>query len=209
METLDELLAHHGVKGMKWGVRKTREETNKSPRFTPHQKEVAKKVAIGAGVLALAAGAAYVTYTMHKSGHMPISDVKRIGDTLAAKSAVSHILSEPTDVIHATRGRDVGFSFLKKGGVHDPLHLYESAFGADSHNMSFFKKLPDGKIAASFLDPEGRKDFAGRSIPHQVIIPRHMADGINNSDDVINKIWPLLRDTYRQHYSLPKYSSYS
>jgi hypothetical protein len=179
-------LEHFGVKGMKWGVRKER---------TPAEKRaLAKKVAIGTGALLLIAGTAVVAHQMHKNGKLNFgSSSKTIS---AGKQAVDKILSEPTDVIHATRGHSKGFTFLKTGGTPSPLSVYENAFGRDTHSSDVFKKLADGKIAAGFDDPLGRRDAAGRVIPHQVVIPKSMAGGINNLDDVRGKIWPLIQEQY-------------
>lgn len=56
VETVDEFLSHFGTKGMKWGVRKARDapDTFKSKAQLDkeaHNREIAKKVAIGAGVV--------------------------------------------------------------------------------------------------------------------------------------------------------------
>ena len=37
MTTVDEILQHHGVKGMKWGVRKDRGLSTASPAHPPHE----------------------------------------------------------------------------------------------------------------------------------------------------------------------------
>lgn len=42
--TTDVYIAHHGVKGMKWGVRKARKKTNTSAPRTKTKKAAAKKV---------------------------------------------------------------------------------------------------------------------------------------------------------------------
>ena len=73
---------------------------------------------------------------------------------------------------------------------------YERAFGSSYEKASHFEKLTDGRVAATFADPKGRKDFAGRTIPHQVVIPASMANGINSVDDVVNKVWPTLEQSY-------------
>ncbi len=55
-------LYHHGVKGMKWGVRKDRQtgtsnsKKTSRPELTPKQKRIARNVAIGAAVAAAAVG---------------------------------------------------------------------------------------------------------------------------------------------------------
>ena len=193
--TFDETLVHFGVKGMKWGVRKERTSAEK--------KALAKKVAIGTGVLLVAAGAAAVTYQLNKNGKLPMKDVSALAKQ--GKKAADAVLKEQTDVVHATRGKYKGFQFLKKGGVPDPLAIYEEAFGADSAERgNIFRKMANGKIAATFADPKDRLDFAGRPIRHQVLIPKSMTDGVDNIDDVKSKIWPVLKDAYDAFYESSK-----
>lgn len=70
-ETYEDYLAHYGVKGMKWGVRKGRRSgskasrTSNSPASKRNRKETAKKVAKAA---AITAGAAAATYVVAKHG---------------------------------------------------------------------------------------------------------------------------------------------
>jgi hypothetical protein len=201
---LDEaLLVHYGVKGMHWGIRNEQSSSGRSssgrkqPRFTPEQKARAKKVAIGAGALAVAAGAAYIAYRMNKSGNIPLSSLKA---TTSAKKVVRD-LTEQTDIIHSSRTKNKGFHFVRTGGLPDPLHAYESAFGQDSGGRNMFKKLADGRVAAIFDDPEGRVDHAGRKIPHEVVVPKSMAEGINSMDDIKAKIWPIIKPTYDDVYA--------
>lgn len=57
-------LAHHGVKGQRWGVRKRREQYAVNPNDPNAQrqrrKRIARNVAIGIGATAAAAGAGYL-----------------------------------------------------------------------------------------------------------------------------------------------------
>lgn len=70
-ETYDDYLAHYGVKGMKWGVRKNRRSGSKASRKNDgsaqkrNRKETVKKVAKAA---AITAGAAAATYVVAKHG---------------------------------------------------------------------------------------------------------------------------------------------
>lgn len=68
--TPGEVLEHSGVKGMRWGVRKAESTGGDKPK-----KSLGKKVAIGAGVVTLAAGAGFVAYTLKKSGAIPVSSL--------------------------------------------------------------------------------------------------------------------------------------
>jgi hypothetical protein len=201
---------------MKWGVRKAETggsgaakpaKADKGPFWTPERKHRAKQVAIGTGILVAVAGAAFVGYKLHQNGKLPLSALKKKPPTPQTTAVVKKIVQEPTDIIHATRGKNRGFGFLKKGGIPDPLASYERAFGANSGKLDVFEKLDDGSIASSFLDPSGRKDFSGRVIPHQVLIPKSMTEGINSQSDVMSKIWPKLKPAYDAHYDLPAYDS--
>lgn len=206
---LDELV-HYGVKGMHWGVRKDdgASGTKKPSRFTPEQKTRAKQVAIGAGVLVAVAGSIYVAKQMNTSTmQVPVSRIKP--PSSATKKVVDKVLQEQTDIIHASRGRNVGFRFLKSGGLKDALADYEKAFGANNGQSEVFERLSDGRIAAAFLDPHGRSDVAGRRIPHQVLIPRSMAGDVHNLDDVKTKIWPKLADAYDEVYKMPRSDKFS
>lgn len=200
-----EELVHFGVKGMKWGVRKDRtgsEDTSTKPQKVPltseQKKERAKKVAIGVGALAAVAGAAFIAYQLQQSGNL---DVSKISETMPSTTKVAATkkikeITEQTEIVHASRGKNKGFEFFRQGGLPNYLSEYEKVFGADSGKSSHFEKLPDGRAAAAFLDPKGRTDFAGRPIPHQVIIPKSLAANVHNMDDVMSKIWPELEKTY-------------
>lgn len=63
----DEVLAHHGVKGMKWGVRKQRAASGGAGSTKKHKGLSRKQKAAIAGVLGTAA-AAGAGYYLHKSG---------------------------------------------------------------------------------------------------------------------------------------------
>jgi len=92
---------------------------------------------------------------------------------------------------------------LKKGDTPNFFTHWENAFVKEvgnSDTASVFQKLSEGKIAAAFKDPEDRRDFSGRPISHQVIIPKSMTSGIESIDDVKKKIWPILKDSYDAFY---------
>lgn len=213
---VDDFLAHYGVKGMKWGRKKADSSGQSSPSGasqTPAssssdaeakaalRKARAKKVAIGVGILAVAAGTAYVGYQLNKNGSLQLNGLKK--PTAEVKKKANDIINqEPTMFIHASRLKTKGFKFYQQGGLSDSLAEYTKAFGHDASGSETFKRYGDNneKIAASFLDPDGRRDTAGRVIPHEIVIPKSMANGINNLDDVKKKIWPLLSEEYGRLY---------
>ena len=202
--SLEEALEHYGVKGMKWGVRRTPEQlgrarANRTAKLTPEQKQKVKKVAIITGGILLTAGAAYAGYNLSTQGSRALSSAVESSTAKTGKVAAEKVLSEPTSVIYSSRGKNKGFRFLEDGGTKTVLSEWEKAFGADggeagSHG-DFFKKY-EGKIAAQFMDPKGRRDAAGRLIPHSIILPPTMTEGVNSIEDVKTKVWPTLEKTY-------------
>ena len=197
--TYEDYLAHYGVKGMKWGRRKDRSSSKKDGSEKTSEKsarkEKLKKAAIGAGVLVAVAGGAYLA----RKGLMnaKVEDVKKKGPDSKAKDFTESF----SNVAFLTRGKDYGFRFLDSGGTKTPLSDLEGLFGDSVMDQSagFFEKN-GGVIGASFLDPDGRKDQAGRTIPHFVVVPKSMSKDINNLDDVVSKVWPQLKDRYPYTY---------
>ena len=63
--------------------------------------------------------------------------------------------------IWATRGRTWGFRFLRKGGLVDPLGVYEATFSKVGDQPEAWRRVAD-KVALRFPDPDGRR---GRGRP--------------------------------------------
>ena len=83
----DEVLAHHGVKGMKWGVRKQRAASGGAGSTKKRKGLSRKQKAAIAGVLGTAA-AAGAGYYLHKSGKgKKIAALAKKGGTSAKKYA--------------------------------------------------------------------------------------------------------------------------
>lgn len=64
----EDLLVHFGIKGMRWGVRKSSSSGGSSKK----KMSTKKKVAIGAGV---AVGAAAVAFALTRRGKVPVKNV--------------------------------------------------------------------------------------------------------------------------------------
>lgn len=205
---IDAFLEHHGVKGMRWGVRKQRESgdpSDSSSKTTSNHKKLKTAGLIIGGVAAvalIAAGAYYVS----KNGGLPISSLKTT-DISKGKEAfeglAKHAAEEPTSPVLATRGKYIGNGFLMKGGLSDPIHEYDKAgFNNGLVNVGTHRRYGEAaeKVAVSFLDPKGRTDHAGRIIGHEVIIPAQHAEGINTFEDASNKAWSLIKDTFDPFY---------
>jgi hypothetical protein len=193
-DEVDDFLEHFGTKGMKWGVRKER-TTGENDRAPVDKKALAKRVAIGAGILAAAAGAAYLASQNYKS-----TSTNSLSDSSirAGSHSAKVIASEPTSIIYSGR-RNSGTSFLKTGGVPSAIQEYDKAGFSDSSG-EMFKRYGSNKekVAAKFLDPDGRKDSSGRPIYHEVIVPASMSQNLNSVDDVVKETWPHLRDSYSE-----------
>jgi hypothetical protein len=101
----------------------------------------------------------------------------------------------PGSLIWATRGRSWGFRFLLNGGRSDPLLDYERSF-ADLKDEPTTWRRAAAKVALRFPDPLGRKDAAGRVIPHEFVVSGDLADGIESVEDGVQQIWPLVAGAY-------------
>lgn len=106
-------------------------------------------------------------------------------------------------LVWATRGRDWGFRFLLDGGLADPLPLYETAFAGIGEEPEAWRR--DRKTVALRLpDPLGRRDAAGRIIPHEFVATGPSADGIHSAEDGRRLIWPLVAERYAEIWELPQ-----
>ncbi len=103
----------------------------------------------------------------------------------------------PEGLIWATRGRHWGFRFLLDGGLSDPLPEYERIFEGLGDEPTVWR-LAAGKGALRFPDPDGRRDAAGRVIPHDFVVSGDLASEIQSAEDGLQQIWPLLAEAYAQ-----------
>lgn len=101
----------------------------------------------------------------------------------------------PERLIWATRGRSWGFRFLLKGGLSDPLLVYERSF-ADLQDEPTTCHRAAGKVALRFPDPLGRRDASGRVIPHEFVLFGDLADDIESVEDGLQQVWPLVAEAY-------------
>lgn len=96
--------------------------------------------------------------------------------------------ADRSDFIWATRGRTWGFRFLRRGGLEDPLGLYEEAFSQVGDQPEAWHRVAD-MVALRFPDPEGRRDAAGRVIPHDFVLFGHWADLVSSLEEGRERVW--------------------
>jgi len=101
----------------------------------------------------------------------------------------------PERLIWTTRGRSWGFRFLLKGGLSDPLLVYERSFAGLGDEPTTCHRAA-GKVALRFPDPLGRRDASGRVIPHEFVVFGDLADEIASVEDGLQRVWPLVAEAY-------------
>lgn len=109
----------------------------------------------------------------------------------------------PENLIWATRGRSWGFRFLLDGGLPDPLPEYERHFASSVDAAEIWLRAAAG-VALRFPDPLGRRDSAGRVIPHEFVVMGDLADGIHSVESGLDTIWPLVAGTYARIWEAEK-----
>ena len=72
---MENVLYHHGVKGMKWGHRKARSSSNGTSRKGKRVAKIARNVAIAGAITAVAVGAS--RSILKKNGGVKLSSLKR------------------------------------------------------------------------------------------------------------------------------------
>lgn len=101
----------------------------------------------------------------------------------------------PAHLIWATRGHKWGFRFLLDAGRGDPLSDYERAFAGELDHPVVWRQ--EGEFTAvRFPDPLGRRDAAGRVIPHEFVALGDLAASITSVDDGTKRLWPLVEHAY-------------
>lgn len=103
-------------------------------------------------------------------------------------------------LIWATRGRNWGFRFLRNGGFTDPLPAYDAAFTGIVAVPSAYKRVGT-TVAVRFPDPHGRRDAAGRLIPHDLVVFPPLSNDVHTVEDALEKVWPLIATEYDDAWS--------
>lgn len=105
-------------------------------------------------------------------------------------------------LIWATRGRNWGFRFLRDGGFQDPLPEYDAVFSGVEDEPEAWRRVAE-KVALRFPDPLGRKDAAGRVIPHEFVAFGPLAEGVASVADGLRLIWPLVAEEFARVWDRP------
>lgn len=103
-------------------------------------------------------------------------------------------------LIWATRGRSWGFRFLLRGGMSDPLLEYERIFRELADDPLTYGRAGE-KVALRFPDPGGRRDTAGRVIPHEFVVSGDLAHHLESAEDGRDQVWPLVEVVYARVWS--------
>lgn len=104
--------------------------------------------------------------------------------------------------IWATRGRTWGFRFLLDAGLQDPRTEYLRRFAVVENVMPAYRRDGD-VVVARFPDPLGRRDSAGRIIPHEFVVFSPTSNAISSVDDAIRELWPEVAETFDRIWDSP------
>jgi hypothetical protein len=88
------------------------------------------------------------------------------------------------------------------GSGDDPLRAYDEAFDGVGDATEVLRHQ-DGFAALRFTDPEGRRDRAGRPIPHEFVLFPPLSERVRSMDDALAEVWPLVRDRYAVVWDQP------
>lgn len=105
--------------------------------------------------------------------------------------------------IWATRGKNWGFRFLRTAGRSNPLEIYEAAFSGVADTSEAFRGTAD-TVAFRFLDPEKRRDAAGRVIPHEFVLFPPFPGRVSSVADGFRLVWPLVRNDFARDWEQPR-----
>lgn len=106
------------------------------------------------------------------------------------------------NLLWVTRGYRWGFKFMDDGGLEDPLPTFEEAFAKVASTTEIYEPI-GSRAVLRFLDPEGRRDGAGRPIRHEFVLFKPLADQVSSLEEARSLVWPLVRDKYAEAWDGP------
>jgi len=121
-QAIDDFFAHHGVKGMRWGVRNASDDS--SPRESMSTK---KKVVIGAAAGTALVGVAATAVILRKNGKLPMSSFSRSSRSAAAKTAA--------------RGKQAVQVLQEANALATKMKEFEATLKTDNNNL--YKSMVD------------------------------------------------------------------
>jgi hypothetical protein len=74
--------------------------------------------------------------------------------------------------------------------------VYEGAFSNVGDQPEAWHRVADNVAALRFPDPDGRRDAAGRVIPHDFVLLGRLADEINSLDEGRQRLWHEVADDF-------------
>lgn len=201
MAETEDFLAHYGIRGMKWGIRKQSKNSDgdkdkSSTGFNLSNPKV-RNAAIAAGaVTAIVAGAFIARHYNVKMKNVSVSKIAK-----GAKEA-ERIIDPAKDIIYLSKpykgsGHRSTLRFISTGKTKDYFTIFDKAGLND--NGTGFKKLTNGDVAVVWNDLLGRKDDATRPVLHSLFIPADKAAGLNSFDDFIEKFAPKVEQVYMDY----------
>ena len=91
---------------------------------------------------------------------------------------------------------------MRDGSGLEPLRAYDEAFDGVGDATEVLRHK-DGCAALRFNDPEGRRDRAGRPIPHEFVLFPPLSERVRSMDAAVAEVWPMVRDRYAAVWDQP------
>lgn len=87
-------------------------------------------------------------------------------------------------------------------GLEDPRTEYLRRFAVVENVMPAYRRDGD-VVVARFPDPLGRRDSAGRIIPHEFVVFSPTSNAISSVEDAMRELWPEVEGTFERIWDGP------